>query len=355
MLVAGSSIAWLLLATLASQAQEQVTFILPRTPMVSSSDSVKPVPRLPDGRVDLSRLQRQVLVRSSGRPTPSGCTRSNDGPGRTSAPSSTSSPSTTRAPIHARYNSTSRLPTSDLISISWNSSVTRTINTASPAVLRRDKRVSRVDLKEGPTLRSAPTYRQIVRRLASALEIVPGLAIDLKERSHEGTACRFAGTAGPDHGSCRTAEGRIYSHGWHPPHFRRRRLETDSPSARWQDRSHRSLGGRWIECRYRARRRSETRGVAAAALGAHAARHEARAGRAVHDLPADERAADEPVSLEVRHELHFARTDAHLCAARARGFRRASGDLHGRPQASGRPRSDVVGAFNRLVRRRHAG
>ena len=54
MLVAGWSIAWMFLATMPSQAQEQVTFILPRTPMASSSDSVKPVPRLPDGRVDLS-------------------------------------------------------------------------------------------------------------------------------------------------------------------------------------------------------------------------------------------------------------------------------------------------------------
>jgi hypothetical protein len=41
-------------AALPGQAQEQVTFILPRTPMVADSDALKPVPRLPDGRVDLT-------------------------------------------------------------------------------------------------------------------------------------------------------------------------------------------------------------------------------------------------------------------------------------------------------------
>ena len=41
-------------AALPGQAQEQVTFILPRTPMAANSDAVKPVPRLPDGRVDLT-------------------------------------------------------------------------------------------------------------------------------------------------------------------------------------------------------------------------------------------------------------------------------------------------------------
>jgi hypothetical protein len=41
-------------AALPGQAQEQVTFILPRTPMIADSDAVKPVPRLPDGRVDLT-------------------------------------------------------------------------------------------------------------------------------------------------------------------------------------------------------------------------------------------------------------------------------------------------------------
>jgi hypothetical protein len=41
-------------AALPGQAQEQVTFILPRTPMAADSDAIKPVPRLPDGRVDLT-------------------------------------------------------------------------------------------------------------------------------------------------------------------------------------------------------------------------------------------------------------------------------------------------------------
>ena len=41
-------------AALPGQAQEQVTFILPRTPMVADSDAINPVPRLPDGRVDLT-------------------------------------------------------------------------------------------------------------------------------------------------------------------------------------------------------------------------------------------------------------------------------------------------------------
>jgi hypothetical protein len=35
-------------------SQEQVTFILPRTPMVSDADAARPIPRLPDGRVDLT-------------------------------------------------------------------------------------------------------------------------------------------------------------------------------------------------------------------------------------------------------------------------------------------------------------
>ena len=35
-------------------SQEQVTFILPRTPMVSEADAGRPIPRLPDGRIDLT-------------------------------------------------------------------------------------------------------------------------------------------------------------------------------------------------------------------------------------------------------------------------------------------------------------
>ena len=41
-------------AAMPGQPQEQVTFILPRTPMAADSDVMKPVPRLPDGKVDLT-------------------------------------------------------------------------------------------------------------------------------------------------------------------------------------------------------------------------------------------------------------------------------------------------------------
>ena len=109
------------------------------------------------------------------------------------------------------------------------------------------------------------------------------------------------------------------------------------------------LTGPWVgggsNARYRTRRRIEAGRAAAAAVGEGAARFAEGAGRTVHDLPADERAAHEPVSVEVRDDLHFERADAHLRAARARRLGRAPGGLHGRPQASARCRSRRGGAI----------
>ena len=53
--------------------------------------------------------------------------------------------------------------------------------------------------------------------------------------------------------------------------------------------------------------------------------------RALYLLPADERPAHQPVSLEVRHGIHVKGSSVHLPAARNRRRRRASCDLHGRP------------------------
>ena len=91
-----------------------------------------------------------------------------------------------------------------------------------------------------------------------------------------------------------------------------------------------------------------------AALGARAQGLTKSRRRAVHRLSADGRPASQPVSVEVRDDLHVQGIDAHLRAARDRRRRRASRDLHGRPQAPAddpsRPGSDIPSAAGKATR-----
>src|SRR5688572_16169521 len=89
-------------------------------------------------------------------------------------------------------------------------------------------------------------------------------------------------------------------------------------------------------------------------MGAEAARLAEAGERAVYTVSADERAATEHLPLEVRDELHLARPDAHLRAARAWRRRRASRRLYGRARAPTGSGADLVGPFHWMVRERHA-
>ena len=68
--------------------------------------------------------------------------------------------------------------------------------------------------------------------------------------------------------------------------------------------------------------------------GEGAARQARLEGRTLHRVPPDERAAREPVSVEVRVRIRSQRVDPHLRPARDGRRRRAPRGLHGRAPAS---------------------
>ena len=96
------------------------------------------------------------------------------------------------------------------------------------------------------------------------------------------------------------------------------------------------------------------RNLAAAAVGEEAARFAQAGRRAIRTLPADERAAPEHLSVEVRDELHHAGTHTHLRAARAWRRGRASRRVHGWPGPPRRnrcpPGGDIRLAGSKAIR-----
>ena len=97
-------------------------------------------------------------------------------------------------------------------------------------------------------------------------------------------------------------------------------------------------------------KKGETLPLLPAAKGADGrSARDARNRRPAPVVHADGRAAIDAVSVPVRPELHAQEADAHVHRARGE-HSQLPPDLHGRPQASRRARSDLVRPFDRLVR-----